>query len=100
MASSSLGGYRWGKAADLRGLGEGAVGQYLADGKNIVRSGSYRVIARVGGQVFDIVYAGAERAVGAATNGPEVVLMPEREAAAGALKVAAAVLAAARPRLP
>lgn len=92
MASTSLGGYSWGRISDLKGLGDEAFTQYLKDVKNVVHSGGQTLVVRSGSRMFVIGFSGAERLDGEPTNSPKVTLMPEKESAAGALEVARAVL--------
>ncbi|NRQ38897.1 hypothetical protein HII36_44815, partial [Nonomuraea sp. NN258] len=91
-AESSLGEIKWGKLQTLKGVGEQAHAQYTEVRKGEVFASSGTVMARVGAVVVEVAYSGAQRPKGQPANSPKTVLMAEKEARDGALKLAKAYL--------
>ncbi|AQZ64936.1 hypothetical protein BKM31_28935 [[Actinomadura] parvosata subsp. kistnae] len=91
-AKSSIGGITWGALTDVKGLGDQAYQQYVQSRSGEVSASSGSVIVRKGPVVIQVDYSGHQRPKDKATNSPEVVMMPEKEAMAGALTVIKAYL--------
>ncbi|MEV0615946.1 hypothetical protein AB0I81_21710 [Nonomuraea sp. NPDC050404] len=91
-ANSSLGGIKWGKLAQVKGMGDEAYQQYVQSRSSDVSASSGTVIIRKGPVVVQVDYSGHQRPEGEATNSPKVEFMPEKEAAAGVLTLAKAYM--------
>ncbi|MFB9423456.1 hypothetical protein [Nonomuraea rubra] len=91
-AKSSIGAITWGALTDVEGLGDQAYQQYVQTRSGEVSASSGSVIVRRGPVVVTVDYSGHQRPEGEATNSPEVKMMPEKEAMAGALTLARAYL--------
>ncbi|MEV4103272.1 hypothetical protein AB0J42_23700 [Nonomuraea sp. NPDC049649] len=94
MAKSSFGNIKFGQVREIKGLGEAAYSSYSQTRNGDVHAGSGSVMVRQGSQVVVVDYAGADRPKGKPANAPEVEMIPDKEARAGALKMAEAFLAA------
>ncbi|MFG1944687.1 hypothetical protein [Nonomuraea sp. NPDC048826] len=92
--NSSLDGIVFGDVKDVKGVGEAAHQGYLQTRRGDVHAGSASVMVRQGPLVVEVDFAGADRPKGKPANAPEVVMLPEKEAREGALKMAKAFMAA------
>ncbi|MEW9548806.1 hypothetical protein [Nonomuraea sp. NPDC050783] len=93
MAGSSMGGITWGELVDLKDLGDQAYQQFVQTRHGDVAASSGSVLMRKGAVVVRVDYSGHQRPRDAATNSPEVRLMPEKEAMGGVLPMARAFMA-------
>ncbi|MFI6812601.1 hypothetical protein ACIBG7_09340 [Nonomuraea sp. NPDC050328] len=91
MQDFEPGDISWGPPVELKGYGEAAFLQYVADRKNEVFNGGTSLWIRQGEVVVEVSYAGADLPVGEKTNGSKVKLMTRQETGEGAKQVARAV---------
>lgn len=92
-AGTSIGGITWGRIVEIDGLGEDAFGQYARIRRGEVFAASGTVLVLKGATVVQVDFSGHDRPKDEPTNSPKAVLLPEKQANAGALDMARAYVA-------